>query len=145
MPYVVSKANLDCIKQLLLSSLPYVVSKANIRLYQTSLEMYNFETLRHASYYKIVKHVHYHMKRNVWQLCFCYETFIKALWDDKREYLKEEAWRSGLHVRLVMWRSWVQAPSKAHVVSLSKKLYSYCLVLVGSRNRFERDFTIKQK
>ena len=24
-------------------------------------------------------------------------------------------------------------------VSLSKKLYSHCLVLVGSRNRFERD------
>ena len=30
------------------------------------------------------------------------------------------------------------APSMAPVVSLSKKLYSYCLVLVGSRNRFER-------
>jgi len=26
---------------------------------------------------------------------------------------------------------------------LSKKLYHYCLVLVGSRNRFERDFTIE--
>ena len=36
----------------------------------------------------------------------------------------------------------VRAPSKAPVVSLSKKLYPYCLVLVGSRNRFERDFTI---
>ena len=41
--------------------------------------------------------------------------------------------------------SWVRAPSKAHVVSLSKKLYPYCLVLVGSRNGFEREFTIKLK
>ena len=39
--------------------------------------------------------------------------------------------------------SWVRAPSK--VVSLSKKLYPYCLVLVGSRNGFERDFTIELK
>ena len=31
----------------------------------------------------------------------------------------------------------------AHVVSGSKTLYPYCLVLVGSRNGFERDFTIK--
>ena len=29
--------------------------------------------------------------------------------------------------------------SKAPAVSLSKKLYSPCLVLVGSRNGFERD------
>jgi len=28
---------------------------------------------------------------------------------------------------------------------LSKKLYAYCLVLVRSRNGFERDFTIKLK
>ena len=34
--------------------------------------------------------------------------------------------------------------SKAPVVSLSKKLYSNCLVLVGSRNGFERDLH-KQK
>ena len=53
------------------------------------------------------------------------------------------AWRSGLHVWLVMWLSWVRAPSKDPVVSLSKKLYHYCLVLVGSRNGFERDFTIE--
>jgi len=33
--------------------------------------------------------------------------------------------------------------SKAPVVSLSKKLNPYCLVLVGSRNGFERDFTIE--
>jgi len=46
------------------------------------------------------------------------------------------AWRSGLHV-------WVRAPLKAPVVSLSNKLYPYCLVLVGSRNGFERDFTIE--
>ena len=31
------------------------------------------------------------------------------------------------------------SPIKAHVVSLSKKLYSNCLGLVGSRNGFERD------
>ena len=50
-------------------------------------------------------------------------------------------------------QSWVRAPSKAPLVSLSKKLYSHCLVLVGSRNGFERDlhkqilacFTIKLK
>ena len=29
------------------------------------------------------------------------------------------------------------------VVSLSKKLYPYCSVLVGPRNGFERDYTIK--
>jgi len=42
---------------------------------------------------------------------------------------------------------------EAPVVSLSKKLYSHCIVLVGSRNGFERDlhkqiiacFTIKLK
>ena len=32
-----------------------------------------------------------------------------------------------------------EPPSKAPVVSLSKKLYSHCLVLVGSRNGLERD------
>ena len=46
------------------------------------------------------------------------------------------AWR-------VMWLSWIRAPSKDPVVSLSKKLYHYCLVLVGSKNGFERDFTIE--
>ena len=46
-------------------------------------------------------------------------------------------------VPLVMWRSCVRAPSKAPVVSLSKKLCPYCLVLVGSRNGFELDFTIE--
>jgi len=30
-------------------------------------------------------------------------------------------------------------------VSLSKKLYHCCLVLAGSRNGFERDFTIELK
>ena len=35
------------------------------------------------------------------------------------------------------------SPIKGPVVSLSKKLYPYCVVLVGSRNRFERDFTIE--
>jgi len=36
------------------------------------------------------------------------------------------------------------SPIKGPVVSLSKKLYSNCLVLVGSRNGFERDLH-KQK
>ena len=40
---------------------------------------------------------------------------------------------------------WVRVPSNAPVVSLSKKLYPYCLILVGSRNGFERDFTIELK
>jgi len=31
---------------------------------------------------------------------------------------------------------------RAPVVSLSKKLYSHCLALVGSRNGFERKYTI---
>jgi len=60
-----------------------------------------------------------------------------------RTYLYKQgaAWRSVLYVWLVMWRSWVRAPSKAPVESLSKKLYPYCLLLVGSRN--QRDFTIE--
>ena len=41
-----------------------------------------------------------------------------------------------------MWRSWVRAQSEALVVSLSKKLYPYCSVLVGSRNGFKREFKI---
>jgi len=47
------------------------------------------------------------------------------------------AWRGvvGCTFWLVMWRSWVWAPSN---VSLSKNLYPYCLVLVGCRNGFER-------
>ena len=44
---------------------------------------------------------------------------------------------------LVMWRSLIRAPLKTAVVSLSKKLYPYCLVLVGSRNGFELDITIE--
>ena len=45
----------------------------------------------------------------------------------------------------LMWRSWVREPSKASAVSLIKKLYPYCLVLVDSRNGFERDFKIELK
>jgi len=37
------------------------------------------------------------------------------------------------------------SPSKALVVFLGKKLYLHCLILVGSRNGFEYDFTIKLK
>ena len=50
--------------------------------------------------------------------------------------------RCNLYPSLI-WRSWARAPSKTPVVSLSKKLYPCCLVLVGSRNGFERDFTIE--
>ena len=36
-------------------------------------------------------------------------------------------------------QSWVRAPAKAPIISLSKTFYPYCLyVLVGSRNGFER-------
>ena len=52
------------------------------------------------------------------------------------EFYKREPYNSGLHVWLVMW---VRVTSKGPVVSLSKRLYSYCLELVGSRNGFERD------
>ena len=38
-----------------------------------------------------------------------------------------------------------RVPSKAPIVSLSKKLNPYCLELVGSRHRFKRDFTIQLK
>ena len=37
------------------------------------------------------------------------------------------------------------SPIKATVVSLSKKRYPYCLVLVGFRNGFERNFTTELK
>jgi len=46
---------------------------------------------------------------------------------------------------LVSCQLWVWTPSKATVFFLSKKLYPHCLVLVGSRNGFECDFTIKLK
>jgi len=35
--------------------------------------------------------------------------------------------------------------SKALIVSLSKKLDPYCLILVGSRNGYEREFTLELK
>ena len=37
------------------------------------------------------------------------------------------------------------SPIKATVVSLSKKFYHCCLLLVGSRNGFKRDITIELK
>jgi len=40
-------------------------------------------------------------------------------------------------------RDW--PPSKAPVVSLRKKLYLHCVVLVGPRNGFGSDFSILQK
>ena len=42
-----------------------------------------------------------------------------------------------VEIILVIGQSWVQA-------SLSKKLYPHCLVLVGSRNVFDRDFRSKK-
>jgi len=38
-----------------------------------------------------------------------------------------------------------EPPSKAPIVSLSKKLYLHCSVLVGSRNRFEPVFSMEVK
>ena len=38
----------------------------------------------------------------------------------------------------------LKPPSKAPVVSLSKKLYPHCLVLVGSRNGFKREWSSKR-
>ena len=49
------------------------------------------------------------------------------------------AWRSGWVTRNV------EVVRSSPVVSLSKKLYPHYLVLVGSRNGFERDFTIELK
>jgi len=46
---------------------------------------------------------------------------------------------NGIHHKIIYIT--YQAP----VVSLSKKLYPYGLVLVGSRNGFERDFTVELK
>ena len=48
------------------------------------------------------------------------------------------------YANVVLGQSRVRAPSKITAVSLRKKPYSYCLVLVGPRNGFERDFTIAQ-
>ena len=50
------------------------------------------------------------------------------------------AWGNGLHVWLVLWRSWVRALSKATVVSLSKKLYPYCLSLGRFQERIRAWF-----
>jgi len=64
--------------------------------------------------------------------------FVNSNFMTLLSYILGTAWRSGLHVWLIMWRSWIRALSKAPVVSLSNKLYPCCLVLVGSRNGFER-------
>ena len=37
------------------------------------------------------------------------------------------------------------SPIKGPIISLSKKHYPYCLVLVGSSNGLQRDFTIELK
>ena len=43
------------------------------------------------------------------------------------------------------YKKWFEPHQRPPVVSLSKKLYLYCLVLVGSRNGFEHDITIELK
>jgi len=43
--------------------------------------------------------------------------------------------RAKCNIRILVF-AWVRAPTKAPVVSLSKKLYPYCLVLLERRNRF---------
>ena len=75
----------------------------------------------------------------IFQDCLKYQNAMTA--DDNHK----GAWRNGLHARLVTWMSWVRVPPKPSFVSLSKTLYPYCLVLVDSRNGFERDFTIELK
>ena len=66
--------------------------------------------------------------------CFCLVFFQRSTF-----VLADHQFTSSIYY------SWVRAPSKARVVFLSKKLYTNCLVLVGSRNGFERDFTIELK
>jgi len=46
-------------------------------------------------------------------------------------------WLLVSHIFLVL------TPSKATVVSLSKKLYLHCLVLVGSRKGYKIDFSME--
>jgi len=42
-------------------------------------------------------------------------------------------------------QSWVKTQSKVPIISLSKILNPHCLVLVGDKNRFKREFTVKLK
>ena len=51
--------------------------------------------------------------------------------------------RDILFVTLLAVTYITHSSSKALVVSLSKQRYSHCVVLVGSRNGIERDFTIE--
>ena len=51
------------------------------------------------------------------------------------------AWRSGLHVWLVMWRSWVRVPLNAPVCVLEQETLP--LLISTGWNGFERDFTIE--
>ena len=50
-----------------------------------------------------------------------------------------------LSVFLAMTSIYLQPYQRPLIVSLSKKLYPYCLVLVGSRSELKQDFTIKLK
>ena len=69
-----------------------------------------------------------HVKMHVCILMKCYKLIWPWVYCVYRWYCWGAAWRSGLQVWLVMWRSWFRALWKAPVV---------CLVLVGSRNVFE--------
>jgi len=75
----------------------------------------------------------------------------KCFWDKKKSSTispKVVFYRCTKNTKVneYIWRDAVgcaSALSKAPDVFLSKKLYPYCIVLVGSRNRNECDFTIK--
>jgi len=44
-----------------------------------------------------------------------------------------------------MWSSWVRDPSNVPADSFEQETLTLLLVLVGSRNGFEREFTIELK
>ena len=58
--------------------------------------------------------------------------FNKILWHWTMIIWTYKSW-----LNLIIGQSLIQTPPKAPVVSLSKKLYLHCLVLVDSRNGFE--------
>ena len=88
----------------------------------------------HIIFFKIVGLCLNSLIRESFQTTLMIETEIIqwpgfSKWDVKVPYGWGAALNSGLHVWLVMWRSWSSSPIKAPpppVVSLSKKLYPYC-------------------
>ena len=68
----------------------------------------------------------WHRYTSIYNEKICTESFVRG-----------SAGTVGLH-------NYIDTPTYP-VVSLSKKLYPYCLVLVGSRNGFKHDFRIKLK